>query len=56
MKKSRLNKKFNLLNTARNRTRTGTGLPPKDFKSFASAIPPLGLAKIMSYNKRIILH
>ena len=27
---------------ARGRTRTGTGLPPKDFKSFASTIPPLG--------------
>ena len=27
---------------AQGRTRTGTVLPPKDFKSFASAVPPLG--------------
>ena len=29
-------------NGAQDRTRTGTEFPPKDFKSFASAIPPLG--------------
>ena len=27
---------------AQGRTRTGTVLPPKDFKSFASAVSPLG--------------
>ena len=29
-------------NGARGRTRTGTGLPPRDFKSLVSAIPPPG--------------
>ncbi len=34
---------------AQGRTRTGTKFPSKDFKSFASAIPPLGQNKLYHF-------